>query len=70
MRNWSPDEALPAITAAGRRLLTIGWLLQEPGQLAPIHCFMTIGSRKPRGSVLILEHPLSGSVGAQAVTAK
>lgn len=55
MANWSPDEALPAITAAGRTPLTINegiaWLLQQPEQLEPNHCFMTIGSRlrKPNG---------------------
>src|SRR5690606_805435 len=50
--NWSPDEALPAITARGRRPLTlsegISWLLQEPGRLEANRCFMTIGSRKPK----------------------
>ncbi|MEE3852186.1 DUF5701 family protein [Gordonia sp. LSe1-13] len=49
MANWSPDEALPAITGAGRTPMTIGegiaWLLQQPEQLEPNHCFMTIGSR-------------------------
>lgn len=52
MRNWSPDEALPEITARGRTPLTvsegIGWLLAEPAQLEPNHCFMTIASRKPK----------------------
>ena len=51
LRNWSPNEALPAITGEGRTPLTINegisWLLQEPGLLEPNHCFMTIGSRKP-----------------------
>ncbi|MGH3628157.1 MAG: DUF5701 family protein, partial [Sciscionella sp.] len=57
MANWSPDEALPAITAAGRTPLTvvegIQWLLQQPDVLARGHCFMTIGSRlrKPNGSL-------------------
>ena len=50
MANWSPDEALPAITGAGRTPLTvvegIHWLLQVPGVLERNHCFMTIGSRK------------------------
>jgi hypothetical protein len=50
MRNWSPNEALPAITQLGRTPLTINegisWLLQAPQQLEPNHCFMTIGSRK------------------------
>jgi hypothetical protein len=52
MANWSPDEALPAITAAGRSPLTLGegihWLLQQPDVLDRNHCFMTIGSRKPK----------------------
>ncbi|MEP7019600.1 MAG: DUF5701 family protein [Pseudonocardiales bacterium] len=57
LANWSPDEALPAITAAGRTPLTviegIHWLLQQPDVLARGHCFMTIGSRlrKPGGSL-------------------
>jgi hypothetical protein len=50
MANWSPDEALPAITAAGRTPLTLGegiqWLVQQPGALERNHCFMTIGSRR------------------------
>ncbi|MHC9295982.1 DUF5701 family protein [Mycobacterium sp. LTG2003] len=50
MANWSPDEALPAIAAAGRTpsTLTEGlfWVLQQPGILERGHCFMTIGSRK------------------------
>lgn len=53
LRNWSPDEALPAIAARGRTPLTINegvsWLLQEPKMLEPGCCFMTIGSRKPDG---------------------
>lgn len=52
MRNWSPDEAAPAITAAGRSplLLTEGlyWLLHQPEALERGSCFMTIGSRKPK----------------------
>jgi Family of unknown function (DUF5701) len=52
MANWSPDEALPEITAAGRTPLTltegIHWLLQTPDVLDRNHCFMTIGSRKPK----------------------
>ncbi|NDZ95657.1 hypothetical protein G3I13_16330 [Streptomyces sp. SID6673] len=52
MANWSPDEALPAITGAARTPLTIGegiaWLLQQPGRLEPNRCFMTIGSRLRR----------------------
>lgn len=49
MLNWSPDEALPAITGAGRTPLTltegIHWLLQCPDVLERNVCFMTIGSR-------------------------
>jgi hypothetical protein len=52
MANWSPDEALPAIAAAGRTPLTLGegicWLLQEPRALERNRCFMTIGSRRRR----------------------
>ena len=57
MANWSPAEALPAITAAGRTPLTltegICWLLQVPDVLDRNHCFMTIGSRlsKPNGAL-------------------
>ncbi|MCA0145858.1 DUF5701 family protein [Blastococcus sp. LR1] len=57
MLNWSPDEALPAITGAGRTPLTLGegvhWLLQCPDVLARNVCFMTIGSRlrKPKGGL-------------------
>jgi hypothetical protein len=54
MANWSPDEALPAIGAAGRTPLTltegITWLLQRPDVLDRNHCFMTIGSRARRPS--------------------
>jgi len=52
MANWSPDEALPAIADAGRTPLTLTeglhWLLQRPDVLARGHCFMTIGSRRPK----------------------
>ena len=57
MANWSPDEALPAITAAERTPLILSegihWLLQQPEALERGHCFMTIGSRlrKPNGSL-------------------
>ena len=57
MAGWSPDEALPTITAAGRTPLTlvegIHWLLQQPEALARNHCFMTIGSRlrRPDGTL-------------------
>jgi hypothetical protein len=54
MANWSPDEALPAITAAARTPLTLGegiqWLLQQPAMLERNHCFMTIGSRRRKAS--------------------
>jgi len=49
LAGWSPDEALPAILAAGRTPLTLGegihWLLQRPEVLESNHCVMTIGSR-------------------------
>ncbi|MGK5169819.1 DUF5701 family protein [Geodermatophilus sp. CPCC 205761] len=52
MANWSPDEALPAVTGAGRTPLTLGegvqWVLQAPEVLDRNHCFMTIGSRRRR----------------------
>jgi hypothetical protein len=57
MANWSPDEALPAITDAGRTPLTLTeglhWLLQRPDVLERNRCFMTIASRrrKPGGSL-------------------
>jgi Family of unknown function (DUF5701) len=57
MANWSPDEALPEITDAGRTPLTLTeglhWLLQRPESLQRGRCFMTIGSRcrKPDGSL-------------------
>jgi hypothetical protein len=57
MANWSPDEALPAITDAGRTPLTLTeglhWLLQRPETLQRGRCFMTIASRrhKPDGSL-------------------
>ena len=54
MTNWSPAEALPAIEEAGRTPLTLTeglhWLLQCPEVLERGHCFMTIGSRKPKSS--------------------
>jgi hypothetical protein len=50
MSGWSPDEALPAIRAAGRTPMTVNeglsWLLQEPDRLERDRCFMTIGSRR------------------------
>lgn len=70
MRNWSPDEALPAIVNRGRTPLTIGegvsWLLQEPKVLEPNHCFMTVGSRRPKGRLLDARTPaiwISGGTG-------
>ncbi|PRH75756.1 hypothetical protein C6N75_29260 [Streptomyces solincola] len=49
MSNWSPDEALPAISEKGRTplLLVEGshWVLQQPAALERNWCFMTIGSR-------------------------
>lgn len=61
MSNWSPDEALPAIRERGRVPLTvsegISWLLQEPERLERGRCFMTIGSRKVKGSGLDARTP-------------
>lgn len=57
MANWSPDEALPALTAEARTplLLTEGihWVVQQPAVLERNRCFMTIGSRlrKPNGAL-------------------
>ncbi|MET9969615.1 DUF5701 family protein [Streptomyces sp. NPDC006356] len=49
MANWSPEEALPALTKQDRTplLLTEGihWVLQQPQALERNRCFMTIGSR-------------------------
>ncbi|KUL20629.1 DUF5701 family protein [Streptomyces regalis] len=49
MANWSPEEALPALTKEDRTplLLTEGihWVLQQPSALERNRCFMTIGSR-------------------------
>ncbi|MFI8521614.1 DUF5701 family protein [Streptomyces sp. NPDC085481] len=49
MANWSPEEALPALTERERTplLLTEGihWVLQQPAVLERNRCFMTIGSR-------------------------
>ncbi|WP_148572218.1 DUF5701 family protein [Nocardioides caldifontis] len=70
MANWSPDEAAPAIAAAGRSPLTvsegISWLLQQPEALEKNRCFMTIGSRKPKGKGLDTRVPalwISGGTG-------
>ncbi|MEU5214122.1 DUF5701 family protein [Streptomyces sp. NPDC020742] len=57
LANWTPNEALPALTAEARTplLLTEGihWVLQQPAVLERNHCFMTIGSRlrKPNGAL-------------------
>ncbi|MFC8090399.1 DUF5701 family protein [Streptomyces sp. NPDC057301] len=57
MANWSPEEALPALTAQGRSPLLlhegIHWVLQQPAILERNRCFMTIGSRlrKPNGTL-------------------
>jgi hypothetical protein len=49
MANWSPKEALPALTAQTRTplILTEGihWVVQQPDVLERNHCFMTVGSR-------------------------
>lgn len=77
MRNWSADEALPAITSLGRSPLTISegisWLLQEPKLLEPNHCFMTIASRLSRGSRLDARTPaiwISGGTGRDGTSNK
>lgn len=77
MRNWSPNEALPAITGAGRSPLTISegisWLLQEPKMLEPNHCFMTIASRKANGNRLDARTPaiwISGGTGRDGTANK
>lgn len=45
-------DGRPEIAARGRTPLTLSegicWLLAEPAQLEPNHCFMTIASRKPK----------------------
>jgi hypothetical protein len=70
MLNWSPDEALPAITTLGRSPLTISegisWLLQKPEVLERNHCFMTIASRKSKNQKLDARTPaiwISGGTG-------
>ncbi|MET9372829.1 DUF5701 family protein [Streptomyces sp. NPDC002992] len=49
MANWSPEEALPALTKESRTPLAltegIHWVLQQPAALERNRCFMTIGSR-------------------------
>lgn len=57
LANWTPNEALTQISAAGRTPLTIGeglhLLLQREEVLERGHCFMTIASRraKPGGKL-------------------
>ncbi|MEU9999872.1 DUF5701 family protein [Streptomyces sp. NPDC050848] len=57
MSNWSPEEALPALTKEERTPLLLSegihWVLQEPEALERNRCFMTIGSRlrKANGSL-------------------
>lgn len=70
MGNWSPEEAYPAVAGRGRTPLTIGegisWLLQQPDRLEPNHCFMCLGSRKPKGTGLDARTPaiwISGGTG-------
>jgi hypothetical protein len=77
LRNSTPGEAAPTITAAGRSPMTINegisWLLQEPERLQPIHCFMTIASRKPKGNGLDARTPaiwISGGTGRDGKTNK
>jgi hypothetical protein len=54
MANWSPNEALPAMTARGRTPLTLTeglhWLLQRPEVLERNRCFMTIASRRRKAN--------------------
>jgi hypothetical protein len=70
MANWTPNEALPVIAGRGRSPLTISegisWLLQDPDKLARNRCFMTIGSRKKKGTSLDPRTPalwISGGTG-------
>ncbi len=54
LANWSPDEAMPELLAAGRTPMTLveglHWLIQQPVALERNHCFMTIGSRLRRAN--------------------
>ena len=75
MRNWTPNEALPAIRKLRRTPLTvsegISWLLQEPKLLERNHCFMTIASRKATAVGLDARTPaiwLSGGTGRDGKT--
>lgn len=50
LQNVTPEEALPQITAVGRRGLTLheglSWAITHPDVIEANNCFMTIGSRK------------------------
>jgi hypothetical protein len=77
LRNRSPNEARAAIAGHGRTPLTvsegISWLLQEPEQLEPNHCFMTIGSRKRTDRGLDARTPalwISGGTGRDGRAAR
>lgn len=77
MRNRSPNEVLPLLAQLGRTPLTINegisWLLQRPELLEPNHCFMTIGSRKPKGQDLDTRTPaiwISGGTGRDGTANK
>lgn len=54
LRNASPQEALREFDATGRRGLTLqeglSWALTDPGVIETNACFMTIASRKQKGS--------------------
>ena len=70
LRNASPTEALAVFRERGRTPLTVGegisWLLHEPEMLQRNHCFMTIGSRKAKGTGLDARTPaiwISGGTG-------
>lgn len=77
MRNWRPDEALPAIIEKGRTPLTINegisWVLQQPDTLEPNFCFMTIGSRKSTNGRVDARTPaiwISGGTGRDGAERK
>lgn len=52
LRDQSPEEALKVLESRGRSPLTlhegISWLLKQPDAIQPNHCFMTLGTRKPK----------------------
>ncbi|MGW2250665.1 DUF5701 family protein [Kitasatospora sp. NPDC001660] len=54
MANWSPNEALPALTAQARTPLLLAegihWVIQQPSALERNRCFMTVGSRLRRAN--------------------